>query len=155
MFMISVTIGRPVSRLASKELDPVRAQALEVVGRGARQKAPPGASRRRRPHRPRDLENLVARLDRARARDHGEVAAPDLRARDVDHGVVRMEGAVGALEGVGNVLDFGNDRVTEGRSSSRRRVSPTTPTMVFSVPTTTVVLRPWASMSATSCRRLS
>ena len=37
----------------------------------------------------------------------------DLRARDVDHGVVRMEGAVGALEGVGNVLDFGNDRVTE------------------------------------------
>jgi hypothetical protein len=70
---------------------PLLAQPLEGVGRGARlvgaaaQQGCAGIA-----HHACGLERLLARLDRARARDQGEVLPADLAALDVQHGALAV-----------------------------------------------------------------
>ena len=85
-------------------------QALEIVGRGAGLERTAAQNVRTGGlDGLRDRDDLLLGLDGAGAGDHDEVAAADLHAIHVDDGVVRVELAVAALEGLGHALDAVDD----------------------------------------------
>ena len=58
-----------------------------------------------------DLCDLFLRLDRTRSGDHLEIAAADLSAADIDHGVIRVHGAVCLFVRLADPADILNDIV--------------------------------------------
>ncbi len=110
----SLTVGSPVARPASAEqIDAVPAEALERVRVGPRlEGAAPQHHRAARAHGLGGGEDLLARLDRARAGDDDELAAADERLADADLGAGRLRLA----RGHGVVLGGGR-----GQGLRRRR----------------------------------
>ena len=93
-----------------EQLDAGGLQALKVVGRGAGlERAAAQDVRAGGLDGLCDRDDLLLGLDGARPRDHDEVAAADLHAADLDDGVLRMELAVAALEGLSHALDAVDD----------------------------------------------
>ena len=108
----SVTIGRPLTSLASaSSRRPSTPEPLEGVRRGARLVG--AAAQHVRAGGLDDvggLEQLVARLDGARAGDQGEVVAADLRAADVEDrrlAVLLLAGELVRLEDRDDLRDAG------------------------------------------------
>ena len=89
----SVTIGRPVSALASaSSAQSLDAEPLEAVRRGARLVRAAAQHRRARGgHRARRGQQLIARLHRARPRDQREVVAAHASPVDFDDGSLPCE----------------------------------------------------------------
>ena len=92
MSISSVTTGRPVSRLGlGEQPQPLLAQPLEGVGRGARLVGAAAQQRRAAvAHDARRLQRLLARLDGAGAGDQREVIAADLAPVDLEHGALAV-----------------------------------------------------------------
>lgn len=84
-----------------KKLQALGLEALEIVrGGSGLERAAAQQLRARLFDVIRNPHDLLFGLDGARACDHREVAAADLHAAHIDDGIVRMELAVAAFEGV-------------------------------------------------------
>ena len=89
-----------------KKLQALGLEALEIVRRRSwLERAAAQQLRARLFDVIRNPYDLLFGLDGARARDHREVAAADFDAAHVDNGIVRMELAVAAFEGVGHAAN--------------------------------------------------
>ena len=99
--------GKPGLLLCNgKKLQALGLEALEIVrGGSGLERAAAQQLRARLFHVVRNAYDLLLGLDGARARDHREVAAADFDAAHVDNGIVRMELAVAAFEGVGHAAN--------------------------------------------------
>ena len=128
----SVTIGSPVSsRASAQDLEPLDAEPLEGVRRGARLERAAAEHRRAGGgDRARRLERLLAVLDRARPGDQAEAAVADAAAVDLDHGRVGRELArdeLVRLEDRQHLLDARDSpRAAASASSSRSPIAPIT-----------------------------
>ena len=84
-----------------KQADALAMQPLEVIrGRARLERAPAQQLRARSLDSLRNVYDLLLRFDRARPRDHREMPAAEFRIPDRNHGIVRVELAVAAFEGV-------------------------------------------------------
>ena len=99
--------GQPGGLLGlAEQLQALFVQALEGVGRGAGlERAAPKHPRAAGLHRLGHFDDLLTGLHAAGPRDDLEVPSADLDASAVDHGIVLVELAVGALEGLLDALD--------------------------------------------------
>ena len=93
-----------------EQLDAGGLEPLKIVGRGAGlERAAAQDVRAGGLDRLRDRDDLLLRLHGARPRNHDEVATADLHVADLNDGVLRVELAVAALEGLAHALDAVDD----------------------------------------------
>ena len=128
----SVTIGRPVSSLASRRMSSAsRPRPWKVYGEVRGLKAPPRSMVAPAAATTRAVSmRLLAVLDRARAGDQPEVAVADPPAGDVDHGRVRVQLAgdeLVRLQDRQHLLDARDSPRSAGRRAARARRSRRSP----------------------------
>ena len=100
MFMKSLECVRGSSRLESTAAEKSSAGAFHILS---------------------DLCDLFLRLDRTRSGNHLEIAAADLSAADIDHGVIRVHGAVCLFVRLADPADILNDALQAVNDPQQRK----------------------------------